>query len=352
MWIQHAKTAPITQAAMLLEYKRGNGQSILPCPACGLLERGSKDKKRGPVGFSRTEISWKCHKCGAKGDVVDFVAFHFFQRNLKHLAKNEQAVVRDWFAENGYCTASGVPAHVLPDPSSRPKVNAPTFEGPLRPPKDELNFLWENTQTFESAMEAASVWSSSLCEWLIARRFAPKVLDDTGCVRVLPPPVDFNFPDWFPHQWAGTYRIAAKCYEPDGEFASIHCRSVMYSKGRKPSGSKTRWPVGYDAAGLLMANDAAVDMMKGKPKDDLYALMICEGITDFMRTCEQARRESINLAVVAGTSGSYKNLSKTNIPKHLKIFIATDTDDSGDEYAAIICDQLPEHKLYRMPLEA
>ena len=101
-----------------------------------------------------------------------------------------------------------------------------------------------------------------------------------------------------------------------------------------------------------MANDAAVDMMKGKPKDDLYALMICEGITDFMRTCEQARRESINLAVVAGTSGSYKNLSKTNIPKHLKIFIATDTDDSGDEYAAIICDQLPEHKLYRMPLEA
>tara|TARA_R110001592_G_scaffold70006_2_gene214669 strand:+ start:1046 stop:1348 length:303 start_codon:yes stop_codon:yes gene_type:complete len=100
-----------------------------------------------------------------------------------------------------------------------------------------------------------------------------------------------------------------------------------------------------------MANNAAVEMMKGKA-DDIQAFLICEGITDFMRACEQAFRESLNLAIVAGTSGSYKSLSKMNIPNNLKIFIATDTDDSGDEYAAIICDQLPEHKLYRMPLEA
>ncbi len=351
MWIQHAKTGPVTQIASQLEYERGSGQSLRPCPSCGMIERGSRDRKRGPIGFSRTEISWKCHKCGAKGDVVDFVSFHYFQRPLKHLSKPEQAVVRDWFAEKGYCTASGVPSHVLPDPSKRPKVNAPTFEGPVRPPKEELNALWENTRTFEQAMEEATTWSAPICEWLVTRRFAPRVLDDTKCVRVLPPPVDYNFPEWFPHQWAGTYRIAAQCFEPDGSFASIHCRSVTYAKGRKPAGSKTRWPVGYEAAGLLMANNAAVEMMKGRA-GTVDAFMICEGITDFMRACEQAHRESLNLAIVAGTSGSYKNLSKMSIPKTLKIFIATDTDDSGDEYAAIICDQLPEHTLYRMPLEA
>ena len=350
MWIQHAKTGPVTQIASQLEYERGSGQSLRPCPSCGMIERGSRDRKRGPIGFSRTEISWKCHKCGAKGDVVDFVSFHYFQRPLKHLSKPEQAVVRDWFAEKGYCTASGVPSHVLPDPSKRPKVNAPTFEGPVRPPKEELNALWENTRTFEQAMEEATTWSAPICEWLVTRRFAPRVLDDTKCVRVLPPPVDYNFPEWFPHQWAGTYRIAAQCFEPDGSFASIHCRSVTYAKGRKPAGSKTRWPVGYEAAGLLMANNAAVEMMKGRA-GTVDAFMICEGITDFMRACEQAHRESLNLAIVAGTSGSYKNLSKMSIPKTLKIFIATDTDDSGDEYAAIICDQLP-HTLYRMPLEA
>ena len=351
MWIQHAKAGPVTQIASQLEYERGSGQSLRPCPSCGMIERGSRDRKRGPIGFSRTEISWKCHKCGAKGDVVDFVSFHYFQRPLKHLSKPEQAVVRDWFAEKGYCTASGVPSHVLPDPSKRPKVNAPTFEGPVRPPKEELHALWENTRTFEQAMEEATTWSAPICEWLVTRRFAPRVLDDTKCVRVLPPPVDYNFPEWFPHQWAGTYRIAAQCFEPDGSFASIHCRSVTYAKGRKPAGSKTRWPVGYEAAGLLMANNAAVEMMKGKA-GTIDAFMICEGITDFMRACEQAHRESLNLAIVAGTSGSYKNLSKMSIPKTLKIFIATDTDDSGDEYAAIICDQLPEHTLYRMPLEA
>ena len=351
MWIQHAKSGPITQIASQLQYERGSGQSLRPCPSCGMIERGSRDRKRGPIGFSRTEISWKCHKCGAKGDVVDFVSYHFFQRSLKMLSKTEQSVVRDWFAEQGYCTASGVPSHVQPDPSKRPQVNAPTLSGPVRPPENELEDLWKNTRSFEQAMEEATTWSGPICEWLVTRRVAPRVLDQTSCVRVLPPPPDYRFPDWFPHQWAGTYRIAARCYEPDGTFASIHCRSVTYAKSRNPGGSKTRWPVGYDAAGLLMANDTAVEMMKGKA-DGIQAFLICEGITDFMRACEQAFRESLTLAIVAGTSGSYKSLSKMNIPNNLKIFIATDTDDSGDEYAAIICDQLPEHTLYRMPLEA
>jgi hypothetical protein len=60
----------------------------------------------------------------------------------------------------------------------------------------------------------------------------------------------------------------------------------------------------------------------------------------------------LNLAILAGTSGSFKSLSKIPIPPNLKIFIATDTDDQGDEYAAIICDHLPEHTLFRVPLEA
>ena len=70
-----------------------------------------------------------------------------------------------------------------------------------------------------------------------------------------------------------------------------------------------------------------------------------------MRACEQSFRESLNLAIVAGTSGSYKSLAKINIPQSIKIYVATDTDDSGDEYASIICDQLPHHTLYRVPLE-
>ena len=70
-----------------------------------------------------------------------------------------------------------------------------------------------------------------------------------------------------------------------------------------------------------------------------------------MRACEQAHREGLKLAIVAGTSGSYKALGKIKIPPKMKIYIATDSDDSGDDYASIICDQLPQHNLYRVPLE-
>ena len=101
-----------------------------------------------------------------------------------------------------------------------------------------------------------------------------------------------------------------------------------------------------------MANTYAQQIMRQHLNDSIQGFLICEGITDFMRACEQAHREDLKLAIVAGTSGSYKALGKMNIPKNLKIYIATDSDDSGDDYASIICDQLPQHTLYRVPLES
>ena len=351
MWIQSAKNARISDASLELQYSRGNGTSIYPCPSCGMLERGSNDKKRGPVGFNRSETGWLCHRCGAKGDVVDFVSFHFFQQKLSNLDRNQQSVVRDWFAEQGYCTPSGVPSHVQPDPKKRPVVTPLPSQGYVRPPQDELQSLWSASTSVEAALEQPASFANQLSKWMIDRRFSPKLLDTTACIRILPLPNDYKYPDWFSHQWGGIYRIAAPCFEPDGKFASIHCRSVAYSRGRQPSGSKTRWPTGYEAGGLLMANPIAQSMMSGKLASSIDGFLICEGITDFMRACEQAHRESMRLAIVAGTSGSYKSLSKIKIPEDLNVFIATDSDDSGDDYAAEICDQLPQHKLFRVPLE-
>tara|TARA_R100000426_G_scaffold76494_1_gene53964 strand:- start:125 stop:439 length:315 start_codon:yes stop_codon:yes gene_type:complete len=101
-----------------------------------------------------------------------------------------------------------------------------------------------------------------------------------------------------------------------------------------------------------MANAAAQQLMRTKQATSIDGLLICEGITDYMRACEQAHRESLSLAIMAGTSGSFKSLGKMNIPNEMKVFIATDSDDSGDDYASEICDQLPQHTLYRVPLES
>ena len=352
MWIQSAKNARITTAAASLQYSRGNGQSIYPCPSCGLLERGSNDKKRGPVGFARNEMAWQCYQCGSKGDVVDFVSHHFFQQPLRNLEKNQRSVIRDWFAEQGYCTPSGVPSHIQPDPTTRPVVTPMPTKGYVRPPENELQQLWSASTTVEAALEQPATFANRLGKWLIDRRFSPKLLDTTACIRILPLPNEYKYPEWFPHQWGGIYRVAAPCFEPDGTFASIHCRSVTYTKGRQPSGSKTRWPTGYEAGGLMMANSYAQRMMQSTLSSSIDGLLICEGITDYMRACEQAHRESLRLAIVAGTSGSYKALGKMSIPSDLKIFIATDSDASGDDYAVTICDQLPKHTLYRVPLES
>ena len=316
-----------------------------------MLERGSNDKKRGPVGFARSEMAWACHKCGAKGDVVDFVAQHFFQQPLRNLDKNQRSVVRDWFAEQGYCTPSGVPSHIQPDPSKRPVVTPALTQGYVRPPEEQLNDLWKQSTTVETALEQPATFADQLSKWMISRRFSPKLLDNTACIRILPLPNQYKYPEWFPHQWGGIYRVAAQCFEPDGTFASIHCRSVSYAKGRQPSGSKTRWPTGYEAGGLLMANTFAQSIMRKEDNVPVQGFLICEGITDYMRACEQAHREGLKLAIVAGTSGSYKALGKIKIPPKMKIYIATDSDDSGDDYASIICDQLPQHNLYRVPLE-
>ena len=99
-----------------------------------------------------------------------------------------------------------------------------------------------------------------------------------------------------------------------------------------------------------MANGKAIKIMRGDPDQKLIGLLVCEGITDFMRACSSALEEDISVAIVGGTSGSFKALSKMSIPKDLKIFVATDPDKQGDDYAAQICEQLPGHILFRVPI--
>ena len=353
MWITGAKEASVKEAAIALGYATPTKNSITPCPACGQEHRSSTDRKRGPVGHDNKHVAWKCHRCGARGDVVDFLSFHTHQANYRELNKGDGFVVRNWFADHGYCepviNGSGPVAKARPREQTQRSLDRPIDVGPRRPPIEELKVLWGKTQTFQAATQEAPLWSEPLIGWLIDRRFSPKLLDESRCVRVLAPPSEHKYPGWWPHQWAGSYRIAAPVFEPDGTFASIHCRNLS---GPVKGSPKTRWPHGYEAAGLLMANGQAIKVMRNKASPDLQGLLICEGITDFMRACSQAASESLNLAILAGTSGSFKSLSKIPIPPNLKIFIATDTDDQGDEYAAIICDHLPEHTLFRVPLEA
>jgi 5S rRNA maturation endonuclease (ribonuclease M5) len=98
-----------------------------------------------------------------------------------------------------------------------------------------------------------------------------------------------------------------------------------------------------------MPNRHAVKMMKGSV-EDLDGVLFVEGITDFIKVSSEAEKESIKLAVLGGTSGSFGSVGKLNIPEGVDVFVGTDPDAKGDEYARTIQMQLGSRVCYRLPL--
>jgi len=350
MWIEQARQVSLQAAAKEAGLTVARN-SMAPCPMCAAVTRGSSDK-RGPIGFSRDGYGWLCHRCGAKGDVVDLVAITSCGNLFRNIDKPQQLSVRAWFSQRGAC-----------EPLNGQEIEAVSLNAPLpkrdteqkppnneRPPERQLKDLWASTLSIVDGLDLPPEFSDPLDDWMIRKEFSPILCSRLNVVRVLPTPTQFNWPEWWPKSWSNDYRLVAPAYEMDGTFASIHARTCKDIKG-KP---KTRWPRGCKAGGLVMANPMAVKMMRGNPLDfggDVPGLLICEGFTDFLRAALTAMNEGLVLPIIAGTQGCFRQLREVKIPKDLNIFIATDPDEKGNEYAHIITQQLAHHPIYRLPLK-
>ena len=71
-WIQEAAGRPLADVASALGWA-GSERKGYPCPACRETKRGSSDR-RGPVGVTRGGRGWRCHRCDAHGDSLDYAA--------------------------------------------------------------------------------------------------------------------------------------------------------------------------------------------------------------------------------------------------------------------------------------
>jgi 5S rRNA maturation endonuclease (ribonuclease M5) len=98
-----------------------------------------------------------------------------------------------------------------------------------------------------------------------------------------------------------------------------------------------------------MPNRHAVKMMKGDSKG-IESVLFVEGLTDFLKVVSEAERESMRVAVFGGTSGSFRSAGKINIPDEIDVYVGTDPDAKGDEYAQTIQMQLSSRTCYRLPL--
>ena len=91
-------------------------------------------------------------------------------------------------------------------------------------------------------------------------------------------------------------------------------------------------------------------MLRGEAAD-IDGLLFGEGLTDFMKCSAEVEDLNLSLAVLGGTSGSFSAVGNLKIPKNLKIYVGTDPDEQGREYANRIQLQLPGRTTYRIPLE-
>jgi len=100
-WIDNAKhSARISDLASSLGLARGRMNSVGPCPACSAERRGTGDP-RGPIGIVGDDRGWRCHRCSARGDVVDLVAYRLAGSSFTDASQDERTEIRGWFERAG-----------------------------------------------------------------------------------------------------------------------------------------------------------------------------------------------------------------------------------------------------------
>ncbi len=326
MWIQQAEKIAVSEVATRLGLQSMRGNSVGPCPNCNALERGSKDK-RGAIGLRTDNVGWKCHRCGAGGSGIDLVSFHVGGAKFNQLTQINKKKVQVWFEGE---ISDG--ANIFDEPKK--------LRG-SRPPLAEVHHLWK------SSLKLNEVDTDDVAiQFLKTRNLNLQALSKSGVVRITPERSQHKWPAWWPSGRSQIWRVIVPAFDENGQFVSIHGRAVQPPS----SGPKTLWPKGFEAKGLFMPNRHAVKMIRGQDSD-LDGLLFVEGLTDFMKCSAEVEDLNINLAVLAGTSGSFSAVSKLKIPKNIKVYVGTDPDKQGKEYANRIQLQLPGRTTYRIPLE-
>ena len=325
-WIDKVRGIKLPDVASELGMVVKGRRALSPCPACQAEIRGySSRDRRGPVGLTANANGWRCHRCSAGGDALDLVAYQIGGHCMADLDAHGKAQVRAFYAARQWCAPLG--GSPKGGPNNRTQISAckrikiePTL--PRRPPPDEVAALWraaaplDQTQAnpdrrpmhtilghlaqvndmdpselppelfqahetgFSSVPDPAEYWPTF---YLSERRFHVPSLARLDVVRALP--LRYAWPSWWSARWARHYRLAVRAFEPNGTLASLHARVIP---AYDPDGQrlaepkpKTRWPIGYAAEGLLLADPNGLDLLRGRVGPGIRKVWIGEGLTDF-----------------------------------------------------------------------
>lgn len=287
--------------------------SFSPCPVCAAETRHTKRKdKRKSCLIVQADNGWMCIQCGAKGDTVDLLVRSLTGGQRPTTPGEWRAVLERW-------TAGGATRPLPP-----PRASLLGHSGALqRPPFKAVMELWEHSDP--KAPEKTVSW--------LAKKFANytiQEIEESGVVRWLPKQ---DLPEWWPWKYP---TMAMLAFDHHGLVQSIHGRICADVEEGKP---KSRFPKGYSASGLVLANKSAVSWLRGKMP--VPAVVIAEGLTSTLACTMALRKEGKwKWGVVGYTSGSSSAIKE--MPwSNQEVFIFTDSDKAGEEYARRIVEALP-----------
>lgn len=340
-WLRQQGVLAIARLLGLGTGKNGpRGLWISPCPICRTERRhpSSKDR-RGAIGVHPDDTSWCCFECEGKGGAVELVAAALTGRTRPH----DWGPVSRWVKDNrGRAVDSG---------QRKTGSSASPAPNPVYPPQGEVQALWEAS----SALTMCSThWTQAAVQYVSKRGLDIAAVEQAGGVvglaRVLPTPESYGYQCWWPCHWSKTYRVATPLYDSTGSVRSITGRAITATQ------RKSMFPQAYSCSGLVMASENGVTFLRNWHIADgltgLRAVCIVEGITDTWKAAEffQAQlRDVAVLGYISGADALFQIIGR-RWPQYVEVWVGTDNDKVGDEYALKLRQALPAAKMKRIAI--
>lgn len=324
-WIETAKQVDVLQVAIELGYQVKDAR-IWPCPGCAQEFRSNSDRRHGPVYKTRSG-GWKCARCDASGDGVDFVAWWLDGRKLDRINSGR---VRSWFAARGWCEAGA------DQPVETPVVPraVPALQVVREPaPRGEVQELWAACRPVTAV--------PAVRDWLQSRALNPALVEDRDLARALP--FDTSVPRWAQH-W--TTKMPCPILVPlwDGlGLVGLQGRRIDDTKPKSIAARDvSRHGVYACAWGRALLREE-LDNWTGN------TIIVVEGEPDWLTWATWAADASdapIALGF-AGSGGWNARVASVVVSatrgRDVRVLVRTDNDDAGHRYAQAIYASLRDH---------
>jgi len=310
-YIDRMKDASVLETAARLGLevvvKNGNQSSgSFPCPLCGAKTRhGEKGRgARGACGINHIDTGWNCFQCKARGDALGLVSAALFQKaSIKSLRRDQQDEVRAWVQGD---RAIDIPKRDASIPKPEPKY----------PSKSDV-------QKFLSACTRIEL-DDEVVSWMHANKIDPVMADARGWASALPASSG--------HHWAREgRRVIVPMRDVAGDTVSLKARGLV-------PGSKSHSPKTYSVSKLCFWDPSVSSPSR---------VIFVEGEKKFM----QMSTLYPTARVIGIMNGSVTDEYAKLIPPHAEVWVLTDWNQAGADYAtAIYNNALRAHDISKIRL--